>query len=371
MRVLVVSGIWPPDVGGPASHAPEVADGLMARGHDVEVVTTAVSQPGSRAYRVRYVSRALPHGVLHGAVCALVARRARSADVVYATGMLGRSSVGAALSRTPLVVKVAGDPAYERSFRRGFYSGTLIDFEHAALGTRAAALRRWRTVATRRAAHVFCPSEFLRSVVVSWGVPPERVTVLPNATPVTRELPPRDELRRRFGIDGPTLAFAGRLTPQKSLDDAFAAVEGVDGVTLLLAGEGEERARLEALGVPRVRFLGALARERVLELFAAADGSLLSSAWENFPHAVVEALSVGTPVIATDVGGVSEIVQDGVNGLLAPTHNPEALGAAVRRYFADDALRARLRAAAARSVERFSPEHVLDTLESVLERMAR
>ena len=119
------------------------------------------------------------------------------------------------------------------------------------------------------------------------------------------------------------------------------------------------------------RRLGALPRERVLELFAAADAAVLSSAWENFPHTLVEALAVGTPVIATSVGGVPEIVTDGENGLLVPSGDPGALAAAVRRYFADDALRARFRAAAARSVERFSPEHVLDTLESVLERVAR
>src|SRR5207253_9052636 len=87
MRVLVVSGIWPPDVGGPASHAPQVADELHARGHRVEVVTTAVREPSPRAYRVSWVSRALPRGVLHAAVVALVARRPRAADVAYATSM--------------------------------------------------------------------------------------------------------------------------------------------------------------------------------------------------------------------------------------------------------------------------------------------
>ncbi len=371
MRVLIVSGIWPPDVGGPATHAPEVADGLSARGHQVEVVTTASAPPASRSYPVHHVSRALPPGMRHAAVSALVAREARRADVVYATSMLGRSSVGTTLSRTPLVIKVGGDPAFERSLRRGLFTGTLADFQHAALGRRASALRRWRTVAMRRATHVFCPSEFLRGIVLSWGLPPERVSVLPNATPPLPELEARDELRRRFGIEGPALAFAGRLTPAKALDVTLDALEQLDGVSLLLAGDGEERARLEARANGPVRFLGALPRERVLELFAAADAAVLSSAWENFPHALVEALAVGTPVIATSVGGVPEIVTDGENGLLVPPGDPGALAAAVRRYFADDELRARLRGAAAPSVERFSPERVLDALESALERVAR
>src|SRR4029434_4181059 len=98
---------------------------------------------------------------------------------------------------------------------------------------------------------------------------------------------------------------------QKSLDVALRAVARCNGVTLVLAGDGPERARLDSLVAElgleeRVRFLGPQPRERVFELLAAADAELLSSGWENFPHAVVEGLAVGTPVIATNVGGVRE-----------------------------------------------------------------
>jgi glycosyltransferase involved in cell wall biosynthesis len=109
----------------------------------------------------------------------------------------------------------------------------------------------------------------------------------------------------------------------------------------------------------------------VLELFRAADASVLSSIWENFPHTVVEALAVGTPVLATTTGGVAEIVTDGVNGLLVPSRDVDALAGAIRRYVGDAELRERLRANAARSVERFAPEHLFATLEETLRRVAR
>jgi glycosyltransferase involved in cell wall biosynthesis len=98
---------------------------------------------------------------------------------------------------------------------------------------------------------------------------------------------------------------------------------------------------------------------------------VLASTWENFPHGVVESLAVGTPVIATAVGGVPEIVEDGVNGLLVPPADADALAAALRRYLDDAELQARLRAAAVSSVERFRPEHVYATLESILLAAAR
>ncbi|MGH3000202.1 MAG: glycosyltransferase family 4 protein, partial [Gaiellaceae bacterium] len=214
--------------------------------------------------------------------------------------------------------------------------------------------------------HVFCPSDYLRTLAVGWGVPAERVSVVPNPAPRLPELKPREELRRSFDMNGATLAFAGRLSPQKSLELAFAAVDAVDGVSLLVAGDGDERARLEAVAGPRVRFLGAQPRKRVLELFRAADASILSSSWENFPHTVVEALAAGTPVIATDVGGVAEVVVDGENGLLVPAGDGAALAEAVRRYFDDEHLRARLRAHAAESVRRYDRDAVFSRIEQAL-----
>ena len=97
---------------------------------------------------------------------------------------------------------------------------------------------------------------------------------------------------------------------------------------------------------------------------------LLTSTWENFPHAVVEGLAAGTPVIATGVGGVTEVVTDGVNGLLVPPGDPDALAEAIRRFFADEELRARLRAAARGSVDEYAPEQVYGRIEQLLEEAA-
>ena len=375
MNVLVVTGIWPPDVGGPATHAPDVARFLHARGWRVEVVTTAAAAPAPEVYPVLWVSRGLLPGARHAAGAALVARRARAADVVYTTGTFGRSAAGATAARRPYVVKLTADPAFERARRKGYVAGDLAAFQRGGGGVAASMLRFARDVELRHAAHVFTPSAFLRELAIGWGVAPERVSVLPNPAPAVAGLPPVDELRRRLGVEGTAFAFAGRLTAQKSLHVALEALAEVEDVTLLVAGEGDEleslRSRSEELGLNgRVRFLGAQPRERVLELFRAADAAILSSAWENFPHTVVEALAAGTPVIATDVGGVREAVEDGVNGLLVPPGDAAAFAAALRRYVTDGDLRRRLRERAAPSVERFSAEAVLAELESVLRRVA-
>jgi glycosyltransferase involved in cell wall biosynthesis len=372
VRVVIVSGIWPPDPGGPASHAPALADFLHGRGHAVEVVTTAHTSPAPREYRVHWIPRR--SGLRHARCAFAVRTHARDADVVYATSMIRRAALGTRLARRPLVVKLVSDEVFERATRSGRFDGTLADFQRVG-GARTRFLRATRNAAVRSARHVFSPSEYLRAIALCWGLDPDRVSVLPNPAPEVPPLPSRDELRADLALDGSVLAFAGRLGPQKALGALLGVLADVPDVELVIAGGGPDRTALERrvreLGLEsRVRFLGGVPREHVLRLFAAADASVLSSAWENFPHTVVEALAVGCPVIATAVGGVPEVVRDGVNGLLVRPGDPEALREAIERLFADDGLRRGLAEAARASVAGYREEAVFARIEAELEQAA-
>jgi glycosyltransferase involved in cell wall biosynthesis len=371
VKVVVVSGIWPPDPGGPASHAPALADFLDARGHGVEVVTTAASEPPARPYPVRWASRSSPFRHVQSAL--LVRGAARRAEVVYATSMIRRAALGARLAATPLVVKLVSDEVFERAAREGRYAGTLDDFQRERGGARTRLLRATRDRALRSARHVFCPSAYLRDLALGWGLDLTRVSVLANPAPEIPPLPARDDLRRELGLDRSTLVFAGRLGPQKAVDTLLRALVDVPDAELVVAGDGPERGALEELVRTleldgRVSFLGAVPRERVLRLFGAAVASVLPSAWENFPHTVVEALAVGCPVIATSVGGVPEVVRDGENGLLVAPGDSQALAQAIARLLSDEALRERLAAAAPGSVAAYSENAVFSRVEDELQR---
>jgi glycosyltransferase involved in cell wall biosynthesis len=371
VRVVIVSGIWPPDPGGPASHAPALADFLVERGHGVEVVTTADSEPAARPYPVQWASRRSPFRHVRSAL--LVRGAARRADIVYATSMVRRAALGSTLARRPLVVKLVSDEVFERAAREGRYRGTLDGFQRERGGARTKFLRATRDRALGRARHVFSPSAYLRDLALGWGLDPARVSVLPNPSPEIPPLATRDELRRELGLDGKTLVFAGRLGRQKALGTLLQALVDVPDAALVIAGDGPEREPLEQLTRTleldgRVTYLGAVPRDRVLRLFGAAEASVLPSAWENFPHTVVEALAVGCPVIATTVGGIPEVVRDGENGLLVAPGDSRALATAIRRLLSDDALRERLAAAAPGSVAALSEEAVFARIEDELGR---
>jgi glycosyltransferase involved in cell wall biosynthesis len=366
MRVVFLSGIWPPDVGGPASHGPDLARFLVERGHSVRVVTMADGPPTERPCPIETVSRDLPFPLRYPLVAAKAARAAAKADLVYATATYAAAAAASLAVRRPLVAKLVSDPAYERARRWGLFGGTLEEFQDAA-GAGLRALKEGRTAALRRAVTVVVPSEYLARIALGWGLDPDRVVHVSNPAP---DLEPRGAAT---APERPTFVFAGRLTRQKALGNALEAVSRVPDACLVVVGDGPDREELERLAAPldgRVEFRGAVPRAEALELLAGATAAVLSSDWENLPHAAVEALALGVPVVATAVGGVPEVVRDGENGLLVPAGDVEALAAALRRVAEDPALRERLAAAAAPSVADLSRDRVYGRIEEILRKAA-
>jgi glycosyltransferase involved in cell wall biosynthesis len=363
MRCVLLTGIWPPDVGGPATHGPDFARFLRDRGHSVEVVTMADAEPTERPVPVHTVARSRPFVLRYPHVAVAGARLARHADVVYATATYGAAAAVSTASRRPLVVKLVSDPAFERARRYGLFAGTLEAFQ-AARGPKVDVLKRLRTTSLRSARRIVVPSRYLAEMAVRWHLDAARIEVLVNPAPPPVDAAPA-ELRPG------TFVFVGRLTEQKALPVLLDAVDRVEGARLLVVGDGPERERLERRASERVTFVGALPRADALAQLAGARAAVLSSAWENLPHAAVEALAVGTPVISTAVGGVAEVVTDEGNGLLVPPNDPDALAAALRRLLADDALRDRLAANAKQSVAAFGREAVYERLEALLADAAR
>jgi glycosyltransferase involved in cell wall biosynthesis len=192
-----------------------------------------------------------------------------------------------------------------------------------------------------------------RTVVESLGVSPDQVFTIPNWIDLDRAAEPRERAAERhaYGVTRRVaIALIGQITPLKGHEEFLSAAARIAtaraDVEFLVVGDDREpgapferrlRRRAKALGVDdAVRFLGY--QQDLYGVLAAVDAVAVPSWNEAFSLVTVEAMAAGRPVVASDVGGLSEIIENEVNGLLIPARDEEALAAAMRRLVEDPAL---------------------------------
>lgn len=211
--------------------------------------------------------------------------------------------------------------------------------------------RRLIQGAIRDAGALIAVSAALKQVLVDLGAPDDKVTVLRNGVETDLFHPPadRDALRRALGLGGPTLISVGGLIERKGHHRTIEAMRDLPDFTLLIAGEGPERARLEALVAQwdlggRVRLLGPRPHASLPELYGAADASVLASSREGWANVLLESMACGTPVVAADIWGNPEVVRAPAAGVIYAPNTPAGIVAGVRRLFAARPDRAATRA---------------------------
>jgi teichuronic acid biosynthesis glycosyltransferase TuaC len=184
--------------------------------------------------------------------------------------------------------------------------------------------------AAESAASVITVSEALRSSLRDLGVAADKITTLRNGVDLETFSPvDRSSARQSLGISGNVILVVGNFVEAKGQHLVLTALAGLPSATLLLAGNGPEEASLrrqtEELGLnERVRFLGRVAHEDLATIYSAADVSILASAQEGWPNVILESMACGAPVVATNVGGVTEIIGNGP-GRVLNERTPEAI----------------------------------------------
>jgi glycosyltransferase involved in cell wall biosynthesis len=207
------------------------------------------------------------------------------------------------------------------------------------------------------------PSQFLRCKFLEFGYSPEKIRFVRNFLPGRLEhFPPK--------TSGPA-AYIGQLAPWKGVETAITAISSLPGRQLLVVGDGPDRDRLgriaERLGVgDRVRFTGALDRAGVVEALETCAFVSVPSVWyENCPYSVMEALAAGRPVVASDIGGLPELVADGQNGLIVRPGDADALAAAMSSLWDDPSLLERMSAGAVVASMEYAEERYYQSLMDV------
>jgi glycosyltransferase involved in cell wall biosynthesis len=280
------------------------------------------SWQGLDVYRPRFVALPFTAGRFHARALARAAvpildRLRGSFDVIDASFFFPDGVAAVALGRrygVPVSIKARGADIHHWGRSRATAAQVLA----AGLG----------------ADGLLAVSAAMRDDMIALGMPAERIRVHHTGVDQRRFTPTdRAAAQAALGVSGPLVLSTGALIPRKGHDVVIEAVAGLPGVTLLIAGEGPERPRLEALvrklrATDRIRLLGSVPHDDLPRLLAAADVMALASASEGLANAWVEALACGRPIVVTDIGGAREVVTAPDAGRIAP-RDPAAFAAAI------------------------------------------
>jgi glycosyltransferase involved in cell wall biosynthesis len=329
MRIAIATPLYPPEVGGPATYAKLLAEGLPRHGIEVEIVNYGDL-------------RRLPYGLRQLAYIWRVRRTLKNADLVLDTGTGILADIAARLARKPLIAKIAPDAGFEKNV-------------------------------AARAKQVIVPSSYLEETVAAWGIPKSRIKVICTAVSFEEGGVVPKAVER---LSRPLIVATGRLLPEKHIDGVIDAIVQLreNGVpaSLALVGEGPELARLVRHAEKKLTggyfFTGALSHADTLATLASANAFVLNSSYEGLSHFLVEALMLGVPTVATAVGGNAEVITDGENGLLVPFGDTPMLVDALTRVLTDEKLRSHLALRAKESARHFSTETMLSSVAHLLQK---
>ncbi len=382
MRVLITAPVFPPDLGGPAVYVPSLGRFLVERGHQVEVIAFCSDpKPTGYPFPVQAISRgALPVRYLKAFLAVL--RTAGRYDIVYVNEHLALLHVLAGKLRgKPVAIRIMVDGAWEIAHRKGWCDGDDINvFQTKRYGWKVKLTRFLQKRWWNWTSHIIACSEFLRQILVkNYGVSGEKVQRIFNAYhgPAADSL--RDtpaEARAKLGLAGGRryVLTICRLMGWKRVDGIIDALRGLpDDVHLLVAGDGDMedawKAHARAQGLAeRVHFLGNVPHAQIPLYIRAADVFVLNSLYEGLSHTLLEVQALGTPIIASNVCGNPEVVEEGVSGQLVDPHDSAALGRAIARYLDDPAFARRMVEGGWRRRAQFDRTATFSEVEAALQR---
>lgn len=333
-RILLIAGIFPPEIGGPATFIDLLAHELSQKGFQVTVVcnvTVPSADPSdkNRPFRVvRVYSRLWAIQIYK--LIPILAWHMLWNDAVLVNGMEYSAYLASKLTGRKYLLKIVGDIAWEEARGSGSTALGIDAFQKEEnIDGRVKRLRDWRQKYLNAAHEVIVPSEYLKRLVSAWGFPKERIRVIYNGVAIQSGMD--TSMTEKQPIDkSMKVVFVGRLTNWKGVETLLLAAQKIENLEVHILGHGPEYPLLVSLAeqlriTSKVQFHGNLGHEALMRFMEQMDVLVLGSSYEGLSHTLIEACSIGLPCIASDSGGNPEVIRHNENGLLFPYGNVAAL----------------------------------------------
>ena len=320
MDILITVGIFPPDIGGPASFVPKIAKYLINKGHNVKII--CLSDKEHLTYKddinVIRINRNSPIIFRWLKTIVKIYSNSKKSDLIFVNGLGTETTIANLFIRKKVIRKIVGDPVWERVYNKNLIDESFDDFQENNHGLSISLQKMIRNWSINKSNLIITPSQHLKNFIDKIGFD-KNIFVINNGVNI--------EQHNKVVLENNIiqLLVVSRLVSQKNIDSIIKAVKVMENENIILniVGDGSEINNLKLLVKKyeldkKINFIGKIENTKLNEYLKNADIFIQASNYEGLPHSILEAMNFEIPILSTDVGGCSVLLNKGERGYILP-----------------------------------------------------
>ena len=311
MRVLVTVGIFPPDIGGPATFVPKIAKYFQDElNYEIEILTLSDNKNSNinDDFSVKRIDRNLPIIYRWLKTIFTIYKLGKNKDLIFVNGLGTETTIANIFLKKKIIRKIVGDPVWERTYSKAKISESFDEFQVKNYGFSISLQKKVRSFSIKKSDIVVTPSQHLKNFILNLGFK-NKIEIINNGVFIP------EENTNIFTNDQINITIVSRLVSHKNIKKIIRAISDLNDplIYLNIIGDGPELNQLQKISLEsnnkdNIIFHGKLNRDDINHIFLKSDIYIQASNYEGLPHSLLEAMSYGIPVLCTPVGECKEIL---------------------------------------------------------------
>ena len=311
MRILVTVGIFPPDIGGPATFVPKIAKYFQDElNYEIEILTLSDNKNSNinDDFSVKRIDRNLPIIYRWLKTIFTIYKLGKNKDLIFVNGLGTEVTIANIFLKKKIIRKIVGDPVWERAYSKAKISESFDEFQVKNYGFSISLQKKVRSFSIKKSDIVVTPSQHLKNFILNLGFK-NKIEIINNGVFIP------EENTNIFTNDQINITIVSRLVSHKNIKKIIRAISDLNDplIYLNIIGDGPELNQLQKISLEsnnkdNIIFHGKLNRDEINHIFLNSDIYIQASNYEGLPHSLLEAMSYGIPVLCTPVGECKEIL---------------------------------------------------------------
>ena len=304
-------GIFPPDIGGPATFVPKIAKYFQDElNYEIEILTLSDNKNSNinDDFSVKRIDRNLPIIYRWLKTIFTIYKLGRNKDLIFVNGLGTEVTIANIFLKKKIIRKIVGDPAWERAYSKAKISESFDEFQVKNYGFSISLQKKVRSFSIKKSDIVVTPSQHLKNFILNLGFK-NKIEIINNGVFIP------EENTNIFTNDQINITIVSRLVSHKNIEKIIKAISDLNSplINLNIIGDGPELNQLQKISLEsnnkdNIIFHGKLNRDDINHIFLKSDIYIQASNYEGLPHSLLEAMSYGIPVLCTPVGECKEIL---------------------------------------------------------------